>query len=274
MKKRDLHSGMCMTVSEVDERKLGWAFRLANDLFEHAKAGLIGRIPRTEALMAGFSQSNATRTYVLNGPIFRKHEMPIRDQQDLAVRLIAHCTDASAVVRAGGFWVVVRCAACGCWCWSHKSPCRRCGAEAVPVPRNRYRHWYLNCELQVRGLDEMWSWTSRALHDPRHRILAWDDEHGGKRWGIIPGPWNYGPWRLKPWMRPHFTLNLPVVQRVLGRQPEPRAVAAAHKIEARASVPSPLLRVSPHRLKKALEAVNTRTFHRKERVTCAPGVIR
>ena len=27
-----------------------------------------------------------------------------------------------------------------------------------------------------------------GVHDPRHRILAWDDEHGGKPWGMVPEP--------------------------------------------------------------------------------------
>ncbi|GEM_PF-2576220 len=263
-----------MTVPAVDERELKWAFRLANDFFEHIKVGLFGRIPRMDALTAGFFQRNTARAHVLNGPILRKHHLPIRDQQDFAVRLVACCTDASAVVSVGGFWAVVRCAACGYWCWSRQSPCKRCGAPAVPVLKNRYRYWYLNGELQVRDSDEIWSWTSRALHDPRHRVLAWDDEYGGKRWGRVPEPQNDGPWRLQPWMRPHFTLNYPVVQRLLGREPESSTAAAAQSIGARASASLPLLRVSPQKLKKSLEAVSTRVFHTNERATCAPGVIR
>jgi hypothetical protein len=257
-------------VPATDDRALAWAFRLANNFFEHAKAALLGRIPRTEGPTTGFFLREAARAQVLTGPIFCDHEMPERDQQDLAVGLVACCTDASAVATVGGLWDAFRCAACGCGRGTDESPCERCGASAVPVCQNRYRHWLLCCHLRVRGSDETWSWTSRALHDGRRRILAWDDDMWGTPWKTIPGTRHDSPWILKRWMRPHFALNYPLLQDFLGRQPEPGLVAATRRTETRASTHFRPLRVDPVRLKKALHAVNVSAF-RTKKTRLAPG---
>jgi hypothetical protein len=266
---------MCAAVPAVNERELGWAFQSTNDFFEHAKAVRLDRVPRAEDAMTGLFLGNTELAYVLTGPIFCDHEMPTRDQQDLAVRLVARTTDATAVVTFGGLWVAHRCTACGCGRGRHESSCELCGAPAVPVSHNRYRHWLQYCHLQVRGAEEnKWSWTSRALHDRHYGVLAWDDDCWGKSWDPMPENRWSSPWYVKPWMRPHVTVNYPVVRKLLGRPAELGSVATARRVETRVSTRLSLLRIDPVRLKRALKAVDVCTFHKKERGSRTRGVIR
>lgn len=275
MQGQDSGSGMCAVSPVVDERELGWPFRLANDFVECSKIGLLGRVPRSEAPLTGFFQSEAACAHVLAGPIFCEHPMPERDQQDLAVRLVARCTAALAVVRVGGSWDAFRCTACGGARRTRESSCERCGAPAVPVHQNRYRYWLQYCDLQVSGADEhKWSWTSRALHDRRRRVLAWDDDYWCAPWDPMPEIRWDSPWHLKRWMRPHITINSPVVRAFLGRPPGPATLATARRVETRVSERILLLRVDPARLKKALKSVEARAFHKAARTSCAPGVFR
>ena len=147
-----------------------------------------------------------------------------------------------------------------------ETQCDRCGAREAPMSDNPNRHWLLSCNLRVQGSEETWSWTARARHDRRWRVLAWDDDLLGKPWKTIPGTHRDSPWILKRWMRSHVALNYPLVQEFLGHPLKSGSVAVSRRIAMRASSRPELLRVDPVRLKSSLHTVNVSAFRRKTRV--------
>jgi hypothetical protein len=273
MRKQNQQDGLRTDPFAPVRRASEGAFQLANNIFEYEKSAHLGHVPRLATPPTIYFSVDSGQMYALTGRVFHEHAMPERDQQDLVIRLLARCMDASAIVRVAAAWEVLRCAACGCGQFTYEVSGKLYGAKALRVSKDPDRRWLLCCDLRLRMSDDTWSWRSRAKFDPGNRICGWDDSVWGKSWGVTDGRY-HGPWALKKWMEPHFQLNCPLVQTILAGRPEAESEAVARWIEARTSTGPSLLRVDPVQLKKTLKAVNVRAFHGRTPVYHALGGIR
>jgi hypothetical protein len=273
VKEQDHRNGMRTDTPVGNDPALVWALQLAKSIFAHEKATHIGRVPVTTTPTTVYFAAGGDRVHVLTGSVFRRHAMPNCDQHDLARRLLACCTDASAVLSVRAGWEILRCAACGRAQVTLRSPRERIGMRTVRAHKTPCRRWMICCNLKLRESYYTWSWCSTAALGPQNQTCCWEDLVWGKAREEFPDPRYYGPWRLKKWMQPHFKLNYPSVLAILGRQPEPGSEATARRIEARASAYPPLLRVDPARLENAIRVVKVVALRRIQCICGCQGTM-
>jgi hypothetical protein len=197
---------------------------------------------------------------VLQGLPFHDSHVFENDQHALAVRMVAHCTDAWAVIDVAEAWNADRCAACGAACKPYPATYLQCGAQAVLARDNPFRRGVVLSWLHLRDSAFNHAWAAEERTDENGRFVAWKDVETGKPYTANPGGRFERPWDVARWMPVHIMVNLPVMARALGHEEDSRMIAGARKVEANAPPGFRFLRLNPERLKTSLRRVDPETL--------------
>jgi len=188
----------------------------------------------------------------LLGSPFHHPALDDKDVMALVIRMFALALDARAVLHATEAWISTRCAVCGTSVTEMRDQkCGICGSAMVPPSENPHREEVMLCTLSIKDHDKAFFWTSRFERDADEKIMGFADqlqcqpmEAGGRFMEV---------WKLEKWMGPHFAVNLPVVQKALGKEIEERYLKIARTAEEMAPPNYPFFRLKAEDVMAALK---------------------
>ena len=235
--------------------RLGHASRVATALFARAKVECCSEGPSLTRPMSSVFLTDAGQAFQLQGLPFHDHPAPEKDQHTLAVKLVAHCTDAWAVVDIGAGWGADRCAVCAEKLEPYPEPCPGCGAAPSPPNENPFRHGMLLAVLHLRESPFNFAWLAEERGDQDGHAIAWTDVKAGEPYPASPIGRFEVPWAIDSWMDVHVLVNLPVMGQFLGHPPLAELVEKAREVEAGAPAGFEFLRLEPARMTRVIRRV-------------------
>jgi hypothetical protein len=234
--------------------RLEQAFRLATSLFARAKTDSHSNGPALTRPMSSVLMTEDSQVIWLQGLLFHDHPAPQKNQHALAVKLVALCTDAWAVLDVGEAWTADRCAKCGAM-HPHVKLCSRCGAPPTPPRDNPFHREVIFTVLHLRESPLKYVWSAEARPTGNDYVVNWADVSAGEPCPANPVGRFEVPWTVDKWMIPHIVLNVPSLERLLGHTASPKLAAEARRIELEAPAGFAFMRIDPTRLRTALRCV-------------------